>query len=82
MTTWAEVKKHLRNGYKIAIEITEGLSVFAQKTDYISEIERRGTANSDVYSNYDGDATYMHIDHDNRVIYHYPHDSFKSQEEA
>ena len=80
MTTWAEVKKHLRSGYKVAIEITEGLFVFAQKTDYIAESERNGATNEAIYSNYDGDAAYMHIDHDNRVIYHDPHHTFKTEE--
>jgi hypothetical protein len=78
MTTWAEVKKHLRNGYKVAIEITEGLSVFAQKTDYIAESERKGVTNGDVYSNYDGEVVSMYIDHDNQVIYHRPHHFFKT----
>jgi hypothetical protein len=79
MTTWAEVKKHLRSGYKVAIEVTEGFAIFAQKTDYIAESERKGVTNGDVYSTYDGEVVSMYIDHDNQVIYHRPYHFFKSQ---
>lgn len=76
MTQWKEVKQYLRNGYKIAIEVHEALHVYAQKTDYIKEVERNGTQGNWVYTDYDGRCVDMVIDDFNKVIYQAPHHMF------
>ena len=76
MTTWLEVKRLLRDGYKVAITLNENLHVYAQKTDYIQETERNGTHNDWIYTDYDGNEEDMHISHIDKVIYHSPYRGF------